>query len=84
MRRQGLLEAFGYQPVVFDTVIRASERGAIDQSRHGVVALEYANAARNTRRFATGAHTLADDYRSLADEILDRIAHHATASSLTG
>jgi len=81
--RQELLRAFADQPVVFDTIIRASERGAIDQSRHGVVALEYAHAARDTRRFAAGAHTLAADYLALADEILQRIKH-STASSPTG
>ncbi|MGH7293185.1 MAG: ParA family protein, partial [Myxococcota bacterium] len=81
--RRDLLEAFGHQPVVFDTIIRASERGAIDQSRHGVVALEYAHAARDSRRFAIAAHTLADDYRALADEILERITHHALPSSPT-
>jgi chromosome partitioning protein len=81
--RRDLLEAFGHQSVVFDTIIRASERGAIDQSRHGVVAVEYAHAAGDTLRFATGAHTLADDYRALADEILERINHHALASSPT-
>jgi len=82
--RRDLLEAFGDQPVVFDTIIRASERGAIDQSRHGVVALEYAHAARDTRGFAAAAHTLAGDYRALADEILERITHHALPSSPTG
>lgn len=71
--RRELLEAFAAQPVVFDAIIRASERGAIDQSRHGLVALEYAHAARGTRRFAAGARTLADDYLALADEIRQRI-----------
>lgn len=71
--RRELLEAFGQAPVVFDTIIRTSERGAIDQSRHGVVAVEYAHAARDTRRFAAGARTLAADYAALADEILERI-----------
>jgi len=77
--RAELLEAFGHQPVVFDTIIRASERAAIDQSRHGLVAIEYAHAATtpNTRHhragFAAGATSLAGDYQALADEILIRI-----------
>jgi cellulose biosynthesis protein BcsQ len=79
--RRDLQEAFGHQPVVFDTIIRASERGAIDQSRHGVVALEYAHAARDTRGFAAGARSLADDYLALADEILQRIAPPVVTSS---
>jgi len=81
--RQDLLEAFGQQPVVFDTIIRASERGAIDQSRHGVVALEYADAARYTRGFAAGARTLAADYLALADEILERITATVGTPSAT-
>lgn len=81
--RQDLLEAFGHDDVVFDTIIRASERGAIDQSRHGIVALEYANAARDTRRLAAGARTLAADYLALADETLERITRHATAPTPT-
>lgn len=81
--RRDPLEAFGREDVVFDTIIRASERGAIDQSRHGIVALEYAHAARDTRRFAAGARTLAADYVALADEILRRITRHATAPTLT-
>ena len=79
--RRDLLEAFGHEEVVFDTIIRASERGAIDQSRHGVVALEYAHAARDSRRFAAGARTLAADYLALADEILQRIAAPVVTSS---
>jgi len=81
--RRDLLEAFGHEEVVFDTIIRASERGAIDQSRHGVVALEYAHAARDSRRFAAGARTLAADYLALADEVLERITQHATTPTPT-
>jgi hypothetical protein len=64
--RRELVNAFGDQNVVFDTVIRASERGAIDQARNGLVAVEYAHAAgrlakpywqdREAPRFAAGAH----------------------------
>jgi chromosome partitioning protein len=85
--RRELLDAFGDQRVVFETVIRASERGAIDQARNGLVAIEYAHASRqlakpywedpHAPRFAAGAHSLADDYRALADEILERISAHA-------
>ena len=82
--RRDLLEAFGHEEVVFDTIIRASERGAIDQSRHGVVALEYAHAARDSPRFAAGARTLAADSLALADEILERITQHAMAPTPTG
>jgi len=82
--RRDLLDAFGDQPVVFDTIIRSSERGAIDQSRHGVVAVEYAHAARGPRRFAAGAHTLAGDYRTLADEILERITHPTPSPTPAG
>ncbi len=71
--REELQQAFGDRQVVFDSIVRASERGAIDQSRHGLVALEYARAARETRSLATGARTLAGDYVALADEILQRI-----------
>ena len=48
--RAELRDAFGRQPVVFDAVIRGSERAAIDQSRHGLVAIEYARAATTTRQ----------------------------------
>ena len=85
--RRDLLDAFGDQSVVFDAVIRACERGAIDQARNGLVAVEYAHAATHlakpywqdphTPRFAAGAHNLADDYRALADEIFERISAHA-------
>jgi chromosome partitioning protein len=85
--RRELLDAFGDQAVVFDAVIRASERGAIDQARNGLVAVEYADAASQLAkpywedprapRFAAGAHSLADDYRALADEILEHIHTHA-------
>jgi chromosome partitioning protein len=81
--RRELLDAFGDQDAVFQTVIRASERGAIDQARNGLVAAEYAHAATSLAkpywqdpdapRFAAGAHTLADDYHALAAEILERI-----------
>jgi chromosome partitioning protein len=84
--RRELVNAFSGQNVVFDTVIRASERGAIDQARNGLVAVEYAHAATNLAkpywqdphapRFAAGAHSLADDYHALADEILERTAAH--------
>jgi cellulose biosynthesis protein BcsQ len=90
--RRELRDAFGRRDVVFDTVIRASERGAIDQARNGLVAVEYAHAATrlakpywqdpNAPRFAAGAHTLAADYRALADEILERVgprARHPTS-----
>ena len=66
---------------MFDTIIRASERAAIDQSRHGLVALEYAHAVHNSRRFAAGAGNLADDYVALADEILHRINTRAASST---
>jgi cellulose biosynthesis protein BcsQ len=85
--RRELLDAFGDQSVVFDSVIRASERGAIDQARNGLVAVEYAHAATSLAkpywqdphapRFAAGAHSLADDYRALADEIFEHISPHA-------
>jgi len=90
--RRELLDAFGSQNAVFDSVIRASERGAIDQARNGLVAVEYAKAADqlakpywqdpDAPRFAAGAHTLADDYRALADEILQRIGTHAASGTL--
>jgi chromosome partitioning protein len=90
--RRELLRAFGDQNVVFESVIRASERGAIDQARNGLVAVEYANAADqlakpywqdpDAPRFAAGAHTLADDYLALADEIHERIRTHAACSTL--
>jgi chromosome partitioning protein len=86
--RRDLLDAFGDQSVVFDAVIRACERGAIDQARNGLVAIEYAHAATHLAKpywqdphaphFAAGAHTLADDYRALADEIRERIGTHTT------
>ena len=86
--RRELLDAFGGRDVVFDTVIRASERGAIDQARNGLVAVEYAHAADQLAkpywqdptapRFAVGADRLAYDYRALADEILERIEAHTT------
>ncbi len=87
--RAELLDAFGHQPVVFDAIIRGSERAAIDQSRHGLVAIEYAHAATTTRGdhhrggFAAGATSLAGDYQALATEILARINARADAS-LTG
>ncbi len=84
--RRELLDAFGGQNVVLDSVIRTSERGAIDQARNGLVAVEYAHAAGQLAkpywqdpeapRFAAGAHTLAGDYCALADEILERIKEH--------
>jgi cellulose biosynthesis protein BcsQ len=90
--RRELHHAFGDEHVVFDTVIRASERGAVDQARHGLIAVEYAHAAAelgkpywqdpHAPRFAAGAHTLADDYRHLADEILDRIQAAIAPASL--
>jgi cellulose biosynthesis protein BcsQ len=80
--RRELLEAFDHQPVVFDTIIRASERGALDQSRYGLVAVEYAKAARDTQKLATGARTLAEDYLALADEILHRITTPTATSTL--
>jgi hypothetical protein len=92
--RRELRNAFGDQSVVFDTVIRASERGAVDQARNGLVAVEYAHAASqlakpywedpHAPRFAAGAQSLAADYRALAHEILDRItthSEHATSPS---
>ena len=84
--RGELLDAFGHQPVVFDAIIRGSERAAIDQSRHGLVAIEYAHAATTPRSdhhragFAAGATSLADDYRTLADEILTRMNPRTGAS----
>jgi chromosome partitioning protein len=87
--RAELLEAFGHQPVVFEAIIRGSERAAIDQSRHGLVAIEYAHAATTSGRdhhragFAGGATSLADDYQALADEILTRI-NARTGASATG
>jgi len=85
--RAELLEAFGHRPVVFETIIRGSERAAIDQSRHGLVAIEYAHAAAPTTGrghyragFAAGATSLAGDYQALADEILTRIHTRADAS----
>ena len=86
--RAELLEAFGQQPVVFETIIRGSERAAIDQSRHGLVAIEYAHAATTSRGdhhragFAGGATSLAGDYQALADEILTRINAQRADSSL--
>jgi len=90
--RRELLDAFGGQNAVFGTVIRASERGAIDQARNGLVAVEYAHAAHqlakpywqdsDAPRFAAGAHTLADDYLALADEILERIGTRTARRTL--
>jgi chromosome partitioning protein len=90
--RRELLDAFGGRDVVFDTVIRASERGAIDQARNGLVACEYAHAADqlakpywqdpDAPRFAAGAQNLADDYRALADEILERLGTSAARWTL--
>ena len=87
--RAELLDAFAHQPVVFDAIIRGSERAAIDQSRHGLVAIEYAHAAttplgdHHRAGFAAGATRLADDYQALAAEILERI-NPRTGSSPTG
>ena len=88
--RAELLEAFGHEPVVFDAIIRGSERAAIDQSRHGLVAIEYAHAATTPRGdhrragFAAGAATLAGDYQALADEILARVHAKSTDASPAG
>jgi cellulose biosynthesis protein BcsQ len=69
---------------VFNAVIRASERAAVDQSSTGLVAAEYHAAAEELRqpwyenrdapRFATGASALATDYTQLADEVLQDIS----------
>ena len=84
--RAELLEAFAHQPVVFEAIIRGSERAAIDQSRHGLVAIEYAHAATTSgcdhhrAGFAGGATSLASDYQALAGEILTRINTRADAN----
>jgi cellulose biosynthesis protein BcsQ len=69
---------------VFNAVIRASERAAVDQSGTGLVASEYQAAAealhqpwyqnRDAPRFAAGASALAADYAELADEVLHDIS----------
>jgi len=87
--RAELQQAFGHQAVVFEAIIRGSERAAIDQSRHGLVAIEYAQAATTSgghhqrSGFAAGATSLADDYEALADEILTRI-NARTGADATG
>ncbi len=61
---------------VFKSVIRTSERGAVDQAENSLMAGEYqaAAAALGRRRFAAGAEGLADDYHHLAEEVLAAIA----------